>query len=573
MYKCLVVNRIMHRLSRCVFFLSAILNAGAEFDYADLEKNWNCRREGNLLGNFPEDFYYHTRNQGFKLSAPPDTWTTFPTEYAKLHVDDRGQQISWAWGNISEPISFKVKPNAFGPENRILVQLSLDQKDPTSPPYKHAGSSIKRFFKGTGWYDIEKYVGFDGMWELMEHGIFNCHINRHINLRTRRTSHQTLTIPQQSQLRERFREQWRRDGCNDSTADEMCPWARGSFSAYSSLQDQVECGVMVTNPLCCYSTFRSRRELENIRRNMGKELYDWNEQKSCLTEYEGHSEEFKPGPSCEYPEDKQTLPYIADAWAFAEDPACNSNLFTTAESCQVKEPSLPEKNISYVYPCSTTCYSSIVLQIEIIPLEDAPAEVHVSAVVERYTKLLQPPRNVTAIPGFFGYHVNLTDRRTDYLGVKVDVEKLQMSADEWTPLWIGWEGRDPEENKGPVLLLGLEGRADELLSVDLSRTNFAMNGKEDPLGFKFGWRGVELQRPLIENVFRPYFVTLNTIKNAEPLSYAAPGHCKEKEHISDTKTNQLSYPFIIAGGILLALTIIGAGVVHVCHRCGSCESQ
>jgi len=61
------------------------------------------------------------------------------------------------------------------------------------------------------------------------------------------------------------------------------------------------------------------------------------------------------------------------------------------------------------------------------------------------------------------------------------------------------------------------------MKVDLSELDWKINNKSDPFGFKYGWRGVELQRHRLNSIFEPVYITLNTVKNAQPAHYHSEG--------------------------------------------------
>lgn len=62
--------------------------------------------------------------------------------------------------------------------------------------------------------------------------------------------------------------------------------------------------------------------------------------------------------------------------------------------------------------------------------------------------------------------------------------------------------------------IGYEGSSQAVVTVDLGSHDLRLGNLTDPFGFKYGWRGSELQRPQIKSTFRPRFITLNTVEGA-----------------------------------------------------------
>jgi hypothetical protein len=67
--------------------------------------------------------------------------------------------------------------------------------------------------------------------------------------------------------------------------------------------------------------------------------------------------------------------------------------------------------------------------------------------------------------------------------------------------------------------MGLEGNYTPIMTHDFEAEPLNHKNVVDPFGFRYGFRGVEMQRPLIDAIFRPDFVTLNLQKGAAGLMY------------------------------------------------------
>lgn len=259
------------------------------FDFFDLSANWPCSQEGDLKGNFPQDLWYDDEtNRAIRLAVPPDQWTTFPVPHAKTHIDTKDQMLVRPWSNISEPVAFYVTPRGYGRENRIVVQMALSASHPTEPPFPLAKEAVRLFENEP--IGLRQHKDFNEMWELMKRGLFNCHINRHLNMHGVTTRSNDKDI---YETRARRLELWALVEANRKEHGE-CGRQIIKFEGYRTycqvwedlLQDNeygdfyevTPCGAMVDHPLCCYATWDSR---EQIRRRMGKDQYDWNEGEQC----------------------------------------------------------------------------------------------------------------------------------------------------------------------------------------------------------------------------------------------------------------------------------------------------
>ncbi len=98
--------------------------------------------------------------------------------------------------------------------------------------------------------------------------------------------------------------------------------------------------------------------------------------------------------------------------------------------------------------------------------------------------------------------------------------------------------------------------------LDMSTVNWKINDQSDPYGFQHGWKAIEMQRPQIENTFKPYFITINSILNGKAVSYRSVGICPGKivyklhggEEFSTTA-------IIIASCTLLGFALLVTGLV------------
>ncbi len=110
--------------------------------------------------------------------------------------------------------------------------------------------------------------------------------------------------------------------------------------------------------------------------------------------------------------------------------------------------------------------------------------------------------------------------------------------------------------------IGEEGDASPKMIVDMTTLDWSINGKEDPYGFKHGWKASEMQRPKITNVFIPYFVTINSVLNGRAVNYMSEGNCAPKK-VYNLKSGGAftNEAIIIASSILLTLAAVVTGVI------------
>ncbi len=98
--------------------------------------------------------------------------------------------------------------------------------------------------------------------------------------------------------------------------------------------------------------------------------------------------------------------------------------------------------------------------------------------------------------------------------------------------------------------------------VDLSTLDWKINNESDPYGFKYGWKGIEMQRPKLPSTFRPYFITINGVRGGKAVSYQSEGVCPGKElyklHGGERFTKTA---IIIAVSVLLVFALVVIGLV------------
>ncbi len=477
------------------------MSQSAQFDPIDFTEQWACKQDGSFLGNFPESFYYHTDNHGYMLSSEPDAWTTFPTKEAKHYLDDHSEPLSKPWPNSSVPFGFHVKPGAYGPENRIIIQLALDDKSPTRPPYNNATETVVQYSEDLVEVELPRYTqrGYGTMWELMKKGVFNCHINRHLSLwdlqfSDNRTVRQLFQRKQRAE--ERVRELKEKDLCDhgnlkDDCEREMYLINEVPYDFFHLKKEQFACGVQVDYPLCCYASWQNHTD--SIAKHMGGE-YEWGKGGQCKGRVRVTKDDLLfDKKECDLYVDegspKSNNTQISEKVLFHERPECNFVFVRSRKSCLVSESDEGGGGMRpFAYPCVASCYTSIVLQVEIVPLEEAPAEFYLTAVVRRFHRLSQPPRNVAVADDkgehrFFGYNARLSHHRTDYLGAKVDNgfsdANKTFSTERYVGVWFAWENRTREnkkeniEGKGPFLKV-TKWREEVLCLIDLKPLSYRL---------------------------------------------------------------------------------------------------
>ena len=105
----------------------------------------------------------------------------------------------------------------------------------------------------------------------------------------------------------------------------------------------------------------------------------------------------------------------------------------------------------------------------------------------------------------------------------------------------------------------------EILEQDLSTLTYYKSDQEIVWGFKHGWKGNEIRRPLLNSTFVPEFVTLNTVLDSQPVGYIKQSKCKvPKKKIKPEKID--STPIIIAGCVFLGLGLIVFCIVWIWGR-------
>lgn len=121
--------------------------------------------------------------------------------------------------------------------------------------------------------------------------------------------------------------------------------------------------------------------------------------------------------------------------------------------------------------------------MEIVPYENASPEFHLTAVTRRYFNIAQPPFNASMrfiegkqVQRFFGYNVDRSELRTDYLGSKVDLNQYEGNAkeirnDTFTGLWFKWQNRNESSGDGP----GLQVTSMSFLPVDSQNFLFTLD--------------------------------------------------------------------------------------------------
>ncbi len=456
------------------------LAATPKFDPRGFAANWACPQSGSFLGNFPENYHYDDDNHGYMLSAAGDFWTTFPMKDAKYHLDDHFKPLAKPWLNSSLPFGFLIKPAAYGPENRVLIQMALDDKSPTRPPYPNATEIIRynHTFLGIDIFRFEK-KGFENMAYLMKKGIFNCHINRYLSV-------WDMVVKNKAEENETIREQFIakrnsgrkmdhlladghcKEGGNDSRhIRHECEEARGGMDKHMDYRGlypkQLTCGVQAAHPICCYTSWK---DIDKISQHMGKEYTFGEPDGYCKTRQTPEKEDFFLPPRM------RSLGRIAECRSivkgrgkaqkalFTKKLECNPLFMATAKTCGF----VGSKGENLHFPCLASCYDSMVLQLEITPLKKQPAEFHLTAAVRRHHRLSQPPYNVgikdkKGEHRLFGYKASLTDHRTDYLGAKIEnkfsAKNRTFSTDRYVGVWLSWENRTQGRNPvGPLLKVG-----------------------------------------------------------------------------------------------------------------------
>ena len=116
--------------------------------------------------------------------------------------------------------------------------------------------------------------------------------------------------------------------------------------------------------------------------------------------------------------------------------------------------------------------------------------------------------------------------------------------------------------------IGLQGSAKPSLSHDFGLTPLKSGNRTDPIGFRFGWRGIEFQDPRVSSVFSPLAVTVNTVRDGALVHYRTGfsyDACKARGLLDEQPTPGLSSATIgIMVGVAVGLfvLIIAAGIAY-----------
>lgn len=94
-----------------------------------------------------------------------------------------------------------------------------------------------------------------------------------------------------------------------------------------------------------------------------------------------------------------------------------------------------------------------------------------------------------------------------------------------------------------------------------------LGSQEEPFGFLYGWRGIELQRPYIGSVFRPRFVTINAPLLSNGFSYRSQAReCEIEASALEKGIGKLSKSTVgIVGAVFFVLGFFGVGFLVLRH--------